>query len=105
MPENGTSLIRDTFNPVINPPAPSYKYIFRAASIIELYSLNPTTSNLVLIIIIGLLKTLYTIRAIQLAEKCTYPSLIILSFLMFSSKKYKLEKKVPEVMKHFKMAG
>lgn len=54
MPEKGTSLIIDTLRPVQNPRNPSCRYIFFAASMTELYSLNPITSYLVLIMIIGL---------------------------------------------------
>jgi len=54
MPENGTSRISDTFKPVKNPPKPSFFAIYLHASATPPYSLNPTTSNLVLIITKGL---------------------------------------------------
>lgn len=71
MPEKGTSLINDTFRPVKNPLKPSFRKIFLLASVIELYSLKPITSSLVLIIMMGLLTMLYTALAIELETKWT----------------------------------
>ncbi len=47
------SLTKLIFNPVKNPRTPSFWYILTIASPIPLYSLNPTTSNLVFTTIRG----------------------------------------------------
>lgn len=49
--------------------------------------------------------TLCTVRAKQLDVKWTCESFNIYNFLIFSSKKNKVEKNVPDVKKHFTIDG
>ena len=97
MPEKGTSLIMDTLRPVQNPRNPSCRYIFLVASIIELYSLNPMTSYLVLIMIIGLPIMHWKVRAMALDVKAREAGYIISKAFNFCSKKYSVEKYDPLV--------
>ncbi len=71
MPANGTSRIREIFRPVKKPPGPSFIYNFLIASVKPLYSEKPSTSNLVLITIIGLDSTDYIPLAVAEAQKLT----------------------------------
>jgi len=81
MPENGTSLIRLTLRPVKNARKPSLAYILRHASIAPLYSLKPTTSSLVLTIIIGLANTDYILFVNAPADIYIYVSVRNLDLL------------------------